>query len=99
MFEEYVCELCKRRGILKVTQHHLIPREEGGRNMAVAWLCLDCHRQIHALYTNRELGMRLNTIEALERDEKVSKYLKYIRKQPPKKVTSIKKSREVRKKS
>lgn len=98
MFEEYTCELCRRSGVLGVTEHHLIPREFGGAKMQVAWLCSDCHKQIHALYTNRELAMRLNTLEKLESDEKISKYLRYIRKQPPTKRTPIKKSREVRRK-
>ena len=99
MFEEYTCELCRRHGISKVTEHHLIPREFGGANMQVAWLCPDCHKQIHALYTNRELALRLHTLKLLEDDYKIQKYLKYIRKQPTSKVTSIKKSREVRRKS
>ena len=50
-----ICELCRREGIKKVTEHHLIPREQGGRYGAIAMLCDDCHRQIHALYTNKEL--------------------------------------------
>lgn len=99
MFEEYTCELYRRAGVPNITEHHLTPREVGGVNMPVAWLCSDCHRQIHALYTNRELAMRLNTLKDLEADDKIQKYLKYIKKQPPSKIAPIKKSREVRKKS
>ena len=62
-------------------------------------LCEDCHKQIHALYTNKELAMRLNTLEKLKCDYKIEKYLKYVKKQCPSKKLSIKKSREVRKKS
>ena len=98
MIDEYVCELCRRIGVTKVTEHHLIPREEGGKDKMTAWLCEDCHKQIHALYTNKELAVRLNSLEALENDEKISKYLKYIRKQPSTKKVPIKKSREVRRK-
>lgn len=94
---EYTCELCKRVGVPKVTEHHLIPREEGGKDMPTVWLCESCHKQIHALYTNKELAIRLNTIEELENDEKIYKYLKYVRKQPPSKNVPIKKSRERRK--
>lgn len=96
--KELVCELCKRKGILKVTEHHLIPREEGGKYGPTAWLCEDCHNQIHALYTNKELSALFNTIDKLERDEKISRYLSYIRKQSPTKKISIKKSRNVRRK-
>ena len=82
MENKYICELCRRKGVPKVTEHHLIPREEGGKDGEVAWLCEICHKQIHALYTNKELAIRLNTLENLESDDKISKYLKYIRKQP-----------------
>ena len=96
MIREYVCELCRRKGVSKLTEHHLIPREKGGRDKPTIWLCEACHKQIHALYTNIELAVRLNTLEKLESDIKISKYLKYIRKQPPTKQIVIKKSRERR---
>lgn len=98
MKEEYTCELCRRIGIPKITEHHLIPKEVGGANMPVAWLCEACHKQIHALYSNKELAIRLNTIKLLENDELISKYLKYIRKQPATKNITIKKSRALRRK-
>ena len=93
--KDYICELCKREGIIKITEHHLVPKEVGGGKLPVALLCQDCHKQIHALYTNKELAMRLNTIAALEKDER---YLRYIKNQPPNKNITIKKSRAVRKK-
>lgn len=93
----FVCELCERSGVPKITEHHLIPREHGGRDKETVWLCEDCHKQIHALYTNKELAMRLNTLDKLKSDFKIEKYLKYVKKQCPTKKLSIKKSREVRK--
>ena len=72
---ELVCELCKRSGVPKLTEHHLIPRENGGRDKETVLLCEDCHKQIHALYTNKELAMRLNTLEKLKCDYKIEKYL------------------------
>ena len=71
MSEEYICELCRRKGFYKLTEHHLIPRENGGRHKDTAWLCEDCHKQIHALYTNKELAVRLNTLSKLEEEEKI----------------------------
>lgn len=99
MNEDYTCELCRREGILKITEHHLTPKQVGGANMPVAWLCEDCHKQIHALYSNKELAMRLNTVHLLEKDDRVSRYLKYIKKQLPTKTTQIKKSRYLRRRS
>ena len=49
------------------------------------------------LYTNKELATRLYTLDKLKNDEKISKYLKFIKKQPPSKITTIKKSKNVRK--
>lgn len=91
------CELCERDNIF-LTKHHLLPRDEGGREEHISYICQDCHRQIHALYTNRELAIRLNSIERLRDDEKIAKYLKFIKKQPSSKKARIKKSRNVRRK-
>lgn len=98
MDDKYICELCKRIGVAKVTEHHLIPKEEGGRDKDVAWLCESCHKQIHALYTNKELAKELNTLEKLENDDNITKYLKYIKKQPASKKVKITKSKNVRNK-
>ncbi|WP_040214827.1 HNH endonuclease [Clostridium polynesiense] len=93
--EEKVCELCERKGV-ETTVHHLVPKEEGGRNMATVNLCIPCHRQIHALYSNRDLGLRLNTLEKLKKDEKISRYLHWIKKQNNENIIRIKNSRERR---
>ncbi|WP_078555114.1 HNH endonuclease [Bacillus alkalicellulosilyticus] len=85
------CELCGRE-TSQLTVHHLIPREEGGALLAKAMLCIPCHKQIHALYTNKELALRLHTIKSLQADEKIKKYLKWIRKQAPTQMVKIKKS-------
>ena len=77
-------------------KHHLLPREEGGNEEHISYICSDCHRQIHALYTNKELAIRLDSIDKLKNDEKIHKYLKFIKKQPASKIATIKKSRNVR---
>jgi 5-methylcytosine-specific restriction enzyme A len=90
---ENVCELCEREPV-KTTVHHLIPREEGGNYGPTANLCVPCHKQIHAIYTNKELALRLHTLEDIKRDEQFSKFLKWIRKQPSSASVKIKKSNE-----
>ncbi|WP_353856180.1 HNH endonuclease [Bacillus sp. Bos-x628] len=92
-----LCELCGRQEVL-LTEHHLTPREEGGAFSPTAFLCIPCHKQVHALYTNQELAARLNTIDALRRDEKLTSYIKWIRKQPASRLVKTKKSRQRRKK-
>ena len=89
------CVLCNRENIV-LTKHHLLPKEEGGKEEHISYICEDCHKHIHALYTNRELAVRLNTIEALQADEQISKYLKFIRKQPASKKVRSCKSKERR---
>jgi 5-methylcytosine-specific restriction enzyme A len=87
------CELCERQHVA-TTVHHLTPKKVGGSFMPTGELCIPCHKQIHSLYTNEELGGRLNTIEDLKRDEKIRKW---IRKQPPSKLVKTKKSKDRRK--
>ena len=89
------CVLCKREGT-QLTKHHLLPREEGGTVEHIELLCESCHRQIHALYTNKELGLRLNTLEKLKEDSKIKKYIQFIKKQPACKKIKISKSLELK---
>jgi 5-methylcytosine-specific restriction enzyme A len=86
------CELCEREKV-EITVHHLIPREEGGSKLEKANLCIPCHKQIHALYTNKELAIRLNTISDLQKDNAIGKYLKWITKQPATAMVKTKRSK------
>ncbi|MGD6792797.1 HNH endonuclease [Metabacillus indicus] len=90
------CELCKRQEV-ETTEHHLTPKEMGGTFMPTAMLCIPCHKQIHALYTNDELAVRLNTIQDLRSDQKISSFIKWIRKQPSSKLVRTRKSNERKK--
>ncbi|MBU3112308.1 HNH endonuclease [Clostridium lacusfryxellense] len=91
------CALCEREGT-QLTKHHLLPKEEGGTVDNIVLLCEACHRQIHALYINKELSVRLNTIEKLKVDSKINKYIKFIKKQPASKKVKISKSLEIKSK-
>lgn len=90
--KDNICELCRREDV-KLTEHHLIPREEGGQNEATIDICIPCHKQIHALYTNKELAIRLNSLERLRDDDEIKKYLKWIKKQPSSRLVPVKKSK------
>lgn len=90
------CELCGRHP-LKTTVHHLTPKERGGASLPTADLCSACHRQIHALYTNRDLvALGLTTVEALKADAQMSRYLKWIAKQAPGVNPRVRKSERVK---
>lgn len=90
-----LCALCGRTGV-STTVHHLVPKEMGGSHDPTVPLCYPCHKQLHALYTNEELAARLSSIAALQADEQISRYLRWIRKQPPETIPRTRKSRAVR---
>ncbi|WP_246938667.1 HNH endonuclease [Bacillus pinisoli] len=92
-----ICELCGRSDV-ETTIHHLLPKEKGGTYGATAKLCIPCHKQIHALYTNDEIAVRLSTIEELRQDEKLASFVKWIRKQPSGKLMKIRKSNDRKRK-
>src|SRR6478735_5973461 len=71
------CELCEREDV-DTTVHHLLPKEMGGTFGPTAHLCIPCHKQIHALYTNEEIAARLTTIQDLKKDPQLSRFLKWI---------------------
>lgn len=91
------CELCEREWV-EITVHHLTPKEMGGTFLPTANLCIPCHKQIHALYTNEELSIRLNTVLLLKDDPKISSFIKWIKKQPSTKIPLTRKSNERKKK-
>ncbi len=83
------CELCERENVL--TFHHLIPvslhknkwfkknytKEELNKGI---YICKeDCHKEIHKLISEKELGRSFNTLEKLKRHSKVKKYIKWLK--------------------
>lgn len=95
--DKKICNLCERK-VSTLTEHHLTPREYGGKDLDTAMLCIPCHKQIHALFTNKELAVKFNSIDKLKNNEKINRYLKFIKKHPGDSHIQIKKSKAVRKK-
>ncbi|MCP3026723.1 HNH endonuclease [Halobacillus sp. A5] len=79
-----VCALCGRKAV-NLTEHHLVPKQQGGTNGLTAMLCSACHRQIHALFTNEELADFYHSLERLADHPQMEKYLKWVKKQDPEK--------------
>jgi 5-methylcytosine-specific restriction protein A len=88
---KYVCPLCSRE-VLELTDHHLIPRSLGGKK--IISICPECHRSIHAFFTNKELAKKYNNIITLLSDEKFLKHIKWISKQNPNRKYKIKQKRK-----
>lgn len=88
-----VCLLCERE-VPELTEHHLIPRSRGG--VETTPICRDCHRQIHALFSNKVLETEMNSYEAIIADERFAKYVKWVRKRPFGTVQKAKRAKENR---
>lgn len=98
MSEKNCCELCNRN-VSFITNHHLIPKQKGGKDYKTIKLCTTCHKQIHALFSNAELATLYNSIDALKRNDRIIKFLKFVQKLPEDNHVNIKKSRHARKSS
>ena len=80
------CPLCERDGC-RLYKHHLVPqsrkKHETEEYGAIAKLCRDCHRKIHASWDNKTLAREYQTVDKLKVAPEVESYLKWIRKQNP----------------
>lgn len=74
------CELCQR-DVEKLTVHHLIPKQKKGTHGPKVDICSACHRQIHALFDNKRLAVELNTLEKLQTEPQMQKFLAWVKKQ------------------
>ena len=86
------CQLCKR-DMAQLTVHHLIPRQTVRRKQAGVGptidICSACHRQVHSFYSNLQLARELNTVEKLQNEPKMRKFLGWISKQSPQKKIKV----------
>ena len=82
------CELCGR-AVEKLTVHHLVPRSQVRRKerstLPTAKLCPACHRQLHVLFSNRDLKTQYSSIEELKSAPEMQKFLRWIVRQDPNK--------------
>lgn len=90
---DFQCELCNR-DVNEVTKHHLIPRTRHAnkRNKKqfdrkevrerVAWLCRPCHKQIHAVFTEKQLEREHNTLAALKAHPEIHKFVEWLKDKP-----------------
>jgi hypothetical protein len=74
------CPLCERQNF-HPSDHHLVPKSRGGK--ITAKLCRDCHRAIHATFTNKELERTYHTREALLEHEGFRRMVAFIARQDP----------------
>jgi hypothetical protein len=79
---ERVCPICQHEYAPKeLTKHHLVPKSRNGK--ITVPLCRPCHRQIHALFTEKELEENFGTLEALLAAEALAPWIAWIRRRKP----------------
>jgi len=63
--------------------HHLVPRSQAkkGQTIPTVNLCSACHRQLHAMFSNRQLARELASLESLKHEPAMQKFLRWVRKQ------------------
>ena len=88
------CQLCERAGV-PLTRHHLIPRSQHHKRYVrlafsrderlsrIAWLCAACHKYLHAVFEERELAMRLHSVESLRAHPEVRRFADWLGSKPP----------------
>ena len=87
-----ICPLCKREVPEHLIEdHHLIPKSKKGKDTIE--MCCMCHDQIHEMFTNKELGKKLFTIELLLQNEKIQKWIGFASKQKHFNICMAKKKR------
>jgi len=91
--DDKVCPLCERE-VPELTEHHLVPRSRGG--LDTVGICRDCHRQLHALFSNKLLETEINTYEAIMADERFVKYIKWVKRRPFGAVQKAKRAKDSR---
>ena len=85
------CGLCGR--LKELTFHHFIPKtlhtnKYFRKNYDIDYmnnngidLCNDCHSNIHKFFTEKQLGKDYNDRNKLLSDERVRRFLKWVKKQ------------------
>jgi 5-methylcytosine-specific restriction protein A len=82
-----LCALCERQ-VNRVSRHHLVPKQAGGKHGETVALCQPCHTTIHLTFSNKELAVEYNTLRKLQQAPKLSKYLNWIRKRKIEKIAN-----------
>lgn len=89
-----ICELCERT-VDSLTVHHLFPKSQGKRagrkihELPTMRTCRACHRQLHALFSNKQLASELDSLDKLKAHPAMEKFLSWVKKQDPNKKIKV----------
>lgn len=73
------CRICKEE-VNRVLKHHIVPKSEGGAKGEIAYCCKTCAKQVHVLFTNKELAKM--SINELINTKEMQRYIKWKKKHP-----------------
>lgn len=92
---QLVCPLCNRDiPTAQRDAHHLIPKSKGGHE--TEFLHRICHRQIHALFTEKELANTYNNVEILLSHPEMMTFVEWIKTKPNHFIERSRKSQRIR---
>lgn len=79
--EKIRCKICGRLTPLEyVERHHLVPKSRKGKDTII--VCRSCGSQVHKLFSNKKLAKLYNNLDAILADERIQKWIKWIRNKP-----------------
>ena len=79
---EPVCPICQHAyPASELTKHHLVPRSRRGKETVL--VCRHCHRQIHSLFSEKELERNFGTLEKLLAADDMQPWITWIRRRQP----------------
>jgi 5-methylcytosine-specific restriction endonuclease McrA len=79
--EEAICWLCSRPLGKRVEYHHPVPKSRGGRDTVAVHPI--CHRTLHRIFSNAELGLFGASAAALRADPRMARFLAWIGNKEP----------------
>jgi hypothetical protein len=75
-----ICPICDRPLDENFNEHHLIPRTFKGTEVVNVHRI--CHNQLHALWSEREMLNYYHTVERMLSDERLQKFVAWVKKKP-----------------
>ena len=78
-----ICPLCDRDiDPGDGDDHHLVPKQKGGKKGDVVHLHRFCHTKIHSIFTNGELKKTYSTVTALRQHPEIEKFVLWVQGKP-----------------
>ena len=75
--------LCNRELAEPYNRHHLLPLSKGGKGTPTILLHKICHDKIHAVLSETELKRYYHTIDRLQQQEDIARFITWVSKKEP----------------